>query len=79
MFFFYLLFVERKILRKILINLNYGVFLLDHNYQKKINGLFFGEHEESYFDFVPKINLMKIRVLFYKIYLSSFINFLKKL
>jgi len=52
--------------------------LLDHNYQKRINGLFFGEHKESYFDFVPKINLMKIRVLFYKIYLSNFINFIKK-
>lgn len=65
-------------LEKNLLKLNYGIFFLDYPFQKKVSGIFFGNHKEIYFNFIPKIKIMHLRIFFYKIFLKKFITFIKK-
>lgn len=62
---------------KILYDQDFGVYLLEHNFQKKINHIFFAEHKESYFEYLQKIKKMKIRIFFYKVFLGNLIKYLK--
>ncbi len=56
----------------------FGIILFDHDYQKKINGIFFGNIKLKYYDYIQFINKKKIRIFLYRIFLNNLIKFLKK-
>ena len=65
-------------LDSILNDLNIGIIHLDHNYQKKIHGIFFGTHNLGFYEHINKIKSKKIQVYLNKIYITNLLKFLKK-
>ena len=62
----------------ILQNEKIGTINLNHTFQKKINGIFFGNVNLKYFEYVLEIKNKKINIFLYKIYLFNLLKFLKK-
>ena len=62
----------------ILQNEKIGIINLNHTFQKKINGIFFGNINLKYFEYVLEIKNKKINIFLYKIYLFNLLKFLKK-
>lgn len=63
---------------QILEDTNNGIIYLDHNFQKKIHGIFFGNSSLKYYEYVKIIRKKKLLVFFYSIYLKNLLNYLKK-
>lgn len=56
----------------------FGIILLNHDYQKKISGIFFGNLNLKYYDYIQIINQQKIKIFLYRIFINNLIKFLKK-
>jgi len=63
---------------EILENTNNGIIYLNHDFQKKIHGIFFGKLNNKYYEYVQIINKKKIIIFFYSIFLKNLLIFLKK-
>ncbi|MAD56970.1 MAG: hypothetical protein CMK44_00165 [Porticoccus sp.] len=64
-------------LDKVIKELELGIIFFNHDYQKKISSIFFGNHKLNYFEYINYIKDKKI-IIIYKIFLNNLVKFLKK-
>lgn len=64
-------------LDKVINELEFGMIFFNHDYQKKISSIFFGNNKLSYFEYINYIKDKKI-IFIYKIFLNNLVKFLKK-